>query len=60
MREFWVIMVKRNDCKVYPDLHKTNLCIYLTEEDAEENFSRGGYDPECYHIVKLIATLPDE
>jgi len=47
MTEFYVIMLKRQDGKVYADLHKTNQVIYLT---IEEN----------YHIVKLIACLEEE
>ena len=36
MSEFYVIMVKRQDGKVYADLHKTNEVIYGTMEDAYE------------------------
>jgi hypothetical protein len=54
MTTFWVIMVKRQDSKVYPDLHKTTQQIYLTEEDAESAFKFFEYQ-ESYHIVKLIA-----
>lgn len=50
-REFYVIMQKRQDKKVYADLHKTNFKIYLDYEDAKEDFN----DSEHYHIVKLIA-----
>jgi hypothetical protein len=40
MTEFYVIMLKRQDGKVYADLHKTNQVIYLTIEDAYEAFQR--------------------
>jgi len=35
MMEFFVIMLKRQDGKVYADLHKTTEKICLTYEDAE-------------------------
>ena len=59
MTEFYVIMQKRQDGKVYADLHKTNQVIYLTIEDAEEDLIIDGYY-DNYHIVKLIASLEDE
>ena len=64
MTEFYVIMLKRKDEKVYTDLHKTTLKIYLNYEDAEYEFNKGGlyegyYCKDSYHIVKLIACLPD-
>jgi hypothetical protein len=63
MTEFYVIMQKRQDGKVYADLHKTNQVIYLTIEDADKELNEGGlykgyYD--AYHIVKLIASLENE
>ena len=59
MREFYVIMQKRSDNKIYADLHKTTQQIYLTYEDVESAFKYFEYQ-DSYHIVKLIATLPDE
>jgi hypothetical protein len=64
MTEFFVIMLKRQDCKVYADLHKTTEKIYLTYEDAEYEFNEGGlyegyYCKDSYHIVRLIACLPE-
>lgn len=59
MREFYVIMQKRQDGKVYADLHKTNQIIYLTEEDAEEDLKHD-IDSSYRHIVKLIAILPND
>lgn len=63
MTTFYVIMQKRQDKKVYADLHKTNQKIYLEYEDALVELKDGGlyegyYD--SYHIVKMIATLDDE
>ena len=60
MTEFYVIMLKRKDGKVYTDLHKTTLKIYLNYEDAEYEFNKGGYFyKDYYHIVKLVACLPE-
>jgi hypothetical protein len=60
MTEFYVIMLKRQDGKVYADLHKTNQVIYLTIEDAYEEFINSEHYKEYYHIVKLSASLEDE
>jgi len=64
MTEFYVIMIKRQDCKVYADLHKTTEKIYLTYEDAEKELNGGGLCTEYFyknyfHIVRLIACLPE-
>ena len=59
MTEFYVIMLKRQDGKVYADLHKTNQVIYLTIEDAYEELNNTEHFKENYHIVKLIACLDD-
>ena len=64
MTEFYVIMLKRQDGKVYADLHKTTEKIYLTYEDAEKELNEGelygGYFHKNYHhIVRLIACLPE-
>ncbi len=60
MTEFYVIMLKRQDGKVYADLHKTNQIIYLTIEDAYDEWNNNEHYKEYYHIVKLIASLEDE
>ena len=60
MTEFYVIMQKRQDGKVYADLHKTNQVIYLTIEDAYEEWNNTEHYKEYYHIVKLIACLDGE
>ena len=54
--EFYVIMVKRRDEKVYCDLAKTNERIYLNEEDAQEDLK----DYPYHHIVKMVAYLDEE
>jgi hypothetical protein len=59
MTEFYVIMVKRQDGKVYADLHKTNEVIYGTIEDAYEEWNNNEHFKEYFHIVKLIACLPE-
>jgi hypothetical protein len=53
-------MLKRQDGKVYADLHKTNQVIYLTIEDAYEELNNTEHFKENYHIVKLIACLDGE
>lgn len=60
MTEFYVIMLKRQDGKVYADLHKTNQHIYLTIEDAYEEWNNSEHYKEYCHIVKLIACLDGE
>jgi hypothetical protein len=62
MTEFFVIMQKRDDGKVYADLHKSIDKIYLTEEDAREAFqSKVQWDSwGAFHIVRLIAYTEDE
>ena len=60
MTEFYVIMLKRQDGKVYADLHKTNQVIYLTIEVAYEELNNTEHFKENYHIVKLIACLDEE
>ena len=57
MTEFYVIMMKRTDGQVYTDLHKTNRVIYLTIEDAYEEWNNNDHYKQYYHIVKLIASL---
>ncbi len=60
MTEFYVIMQKRQDGKVYADLHKTNQHIYLTYENAEDELNNSAHYKKYCHIVKLIACLEDE
>jgi hypothetical protein len=60
MTEFYVIMLKRQDGKVYADLHKTDQFIYLTEEDAYEELNNKKQFKEYYQVVKLIACLDGE
>ena len=44
MTEFYVLMIPRKDKKIYADLHKTTLKLYLTEDEANEA-------NDDYHIV---------
>jgi hypothetical protein len=60
MTNFWVIMLKRQDGKVYADLHKTNQRIYLEYEDALDELNSWEMCKEYVHIVKMIATLAEE
>lgn len=54
--EFWVIMLKRTDGKIYTDLPKTDGQMYLEIEDAVVALNKHP-QKECYHIVKMIANL---
>jgi hypothetical protein len=61
MTEFFVIMRKRDDGKVYADLHKSMDEIYLTEEDAREGFQEVHWDlRKLFHIVRLFACTEEE
>lgn len=64
--EFFVVMAKRKDGNIYPDLHKTSEHIYFTYEAAERNLPEDKFLRECYHVVRLVAyyeeptpTLPE-
>lgn len=50
--EFYVIMLKRSNGKVYADLHKTNMKIYLEYEDAKREIESWPMCQEYVHIVK--------
>ena len=62
MTEFFVIMQKRSDGKVYADLHKSLDKVYLTELDARIGFQdEVEWDlRKLFHIVRLIAYTEDE
>jgi hypothetical protein len=62
MTEFFVIMRKRDDGKVYADLHKSIGKVYLTEEDAREGFqAEVQWDwRRAFHIVRLFACTEEE
>jgi hypothetical protein len=50
-------MQKRADGKLYVDLAKTTLVIYLTEEDAQQALTDLQEDAQYYHVVPLLASL---
>jgi rubrerythrin len=59
--EFYTVMLKRKDGKVYADLHKTNKKIHTELEEAEADLKSKG--PEIindFHIVKLVAVTMGE
>jgi hypothetical protein len=62
MTEFFVIMRKRDDGKVYADLHKSIDKVYLTEQDAREAFQdEVKWDLwRAFHIVRLFACTEEE
>lgn len=63
-QEFFVIMLKRKDGYIYPDLAKSSETIYLTQEEAEralnEEFVLDGHSTKHWHVVRLLARLPEE
>jgi len=59
MTTFYVIMQKRQDGKVYTDLHKTNQIIYLNYEYASCDLNKKDHFKKYYHIVKMIATFDE-
>lgn len=54
--EFYVVMQRRQDGVVYPDLHKTDGQFYLTLEDAELALANKPLS-SFFHVVKLIALV---
>ena len=65
MTEFFVIMQKRSDGKVYANLANCLNQIYLTYEKAREAFDKeAGPVPgafyRSFHIVRLIAYTEEE
>ena len=58
--EFFVVMQKRADGKVYVDLHKTDERIYLIESDADDALKALGPLEKHFHKVKLVAELASE
>ena len=65
MTEFFVIMQKRSDGKVYADLAHCLKGVYLTKEQAQEAFDESAAPVpkpfhRSFHIVRLIAYTEDE
>ena len=58
--EFFVVMQKRSDGRVYADLHKTDERMYLTEDEADEALAGMGDIGEHFHKVKMVGMLADE
>lgn len=52
--EFFVVMRRRRDSEVYPDLHKTDGHIYPTEVDAQRALLLAPM-PEACHVVAMVA-----
>lgn len=51
----YVVMQKRGDGRIYPDMHKTTERFFLTPEDAQKALET---DPELMpyrHIVPMVA-----
>jgi hypothetical protein len=58
--EFYVIMQKRGDGKVYTDLHKTDEHMYLVESDAEAALVAKGDLAVHFHVVPMVAMLKED
>lgn len=58
--EFFVVMQKRSDGKVYADLHKTDERMYLIEEEADAALAKKGNLAKHFHKVKMVGVLADE
>lgn len=57
--EFFVIMLKRTDRKIYADLHKTNQRIYLSRSHANDALEAMGSNGKHYHVIKMVAALSE-
>ena len=55
-RSFWVVMQKRDDGKVYADLHKTDERIYQTLEEAEEALANKPL-ASWFQVVEMVAEM---
>jgi hypothetical protein len=58
--EFFVVMQKRGDGKIYPDLHKTDERLYLLEEDATVALEEKGDLSKHFHKIRMVGVLADE
>lgn len=58
MHEFFVIMQKRQDGKVYADLHKALETFFLNESDARDYMETVPISGN-WHVVRLVASLPE-
>ena len=58
-RSFWVVMQKRDDGKVYADLHKTDERIYQTLEEAEEALVNKPL-ASFFQVVEMVAETLEE
>lgn len=58
--EFFVIMLKRSDGKIYADLHKTDEKIYLIEDEADVALKQMGDMARYFHKVRMVGILASE
>lgn len=58
--EFFVLMQRRADGKVYADLHKTDERMYLIESEADTALTAMGDLAKSFHKVKMVGVLADE
>jgi len=55
MYQFYVVMQKRRDGKVYADLHKTTEKMYLDKVNALQALLAMGDLAPHFHVVELFA-----
>lgn len=58
--EFFVVMQKRSDGKMYADLNKTDERMYLIEAEADAALNAMGDLAKHFHKVKMVSVLADE
>lgn len=58
--EFYVNMQKREDGKIYSDLHKTDRMIYFYQDDAQKAIDKDPDLKACRHVVKMIAEVAED
>lgn len=55
--EFFVVMQKRADGIIYPDLHKTDHQIHLTEEDVDKALKEKDFLEHHFHKVRMVGIV---
>ena len=61
MTSIWVLMVRRSDGRVYPDMHKVpDAEFYLSKDEADEHWAAQGDMRKHYHVVELIVDVAPE
>ena len=59
--EFFIIVPKRDDGKVYADVQKAvGGKLYMSNKDAQDDLDELGVYAGMFHVVPLIATTKEE